>query len=229
MTSCSDNGLWKSDASDSRNYWDAQLKAAKDLMECRRHIQSVLVEIAAQHPLVDGSKPGIEFAARLDKGIQVFHDNTRNGMHAEIYVPGSRHMYNGKEDELSLSEAGVSYLRERGIPDHALHGQDLNIRYKGDSGVYGSADECYVAASYFKDQEFGQLASVCSPAQVMRKALHYIAFGVLPLCYAEPVDVMFHSYVDEAFRGIPHVLFEDHDLQSSDSAGAAVRRAQRRP
>jgi hypothetical protein len=221
--------LWKTDITEARHYWDSQLGVAKDFMMLRSHRKSALIEIAAQHPLIDGRKPGAEFVARLDRGIQLYRSLQEGGMTVEIYVPGSRHVHNGRADEISLSDSGVAYLQAQGVPYQILHGEDLNITYKADAGVYGSADECYVAASYFKDKGFGRFVSIASPAQVMRKALHYIAFGVLPLCYAEPAETMFHNYIEEAFDKIPYVLLGDHDLQSPNSAEAAALRDERRP
>jgi hypothetical protein len=101
--------------------------------------------------------------------------------------------------------------------------------YKGDAGVYNSADECFVAASYFTDRGFAHLISIVSPAQLLRKVLHYAAFGVLPLTYTAPTAEMFHDYVGEIFDKIPYVLLVDHDLQSPGSTASAESRASRMP
>src|SRR5262249_39800186 len=135
----------------------------------------------------------------------------------EIYVPGSIHMFEGRPDKVSLSKAGSEFLGQQGLPLHLIRGDDLNERYKGEDGVYNSADECFVAASYFKDGRFGHLYSVLSPAQVFRKTLHYLEFGVLPLNYTAPSLETFHNYIGEIFEAIPYVLFVDHSLQESDS------------
>ena len=43
-----------------------------------------------------------------------------------------------------------------------------------------------------------------SPAQLMRKTIHYVACGVLPLTHAVPTRSMFHNLlIDEALDGIP--------------------------
>ena len=195
----------------------------------RRDRRSVLIEVAAQHPLVNGSEPGEEFTARLERGKELFEKFRAEGMHVELYVPGSRHVHEGDPDKISLSEAGSFYLKNAGVPAEVIHGEDLNTAYKGTSGVYNSADECFVAASYFKDQGFGRLVSVVSPAQLLRKTLHYAASGVLPTSHTAPTDVMFHDYVEEAFDKIPYVLLVDHDLQSPDSRVAREMRAERQP
>lgn len=189
----------------------------------------MLIEIAAQHPLVNGDQPGDEFSARLNRGVELFDTFRRLAPIVEVYVPGSLHMHGGSPDSVSLSYAGTTYLEAAGIPRSALHGDDLNLTYKGDAGVYNSADECFVTASYFKDQSFGHLVSVVSPAQLLRKTLHYAAFGVLPLSYTAPTEEMFHDYLDEIFEKIPYVLLVDHDLQSPESTAAAALRADRKP
>jgi hypothetical protein len=220
---------WPEDATDARHYWASQFAAARSFMQSRRNERSVLIEIAAQHPLINGDQPGREFTARLDRGIELFRIFRQLNSRVEIYVPGSRHVHEGTPDTVSLSYAGLTYLQATGIPSVALHGDDLNLTYKGDAGVYNSADECFVASSYFKDGGFGRLVSVVSPAQLMRKTLHYAAFGVLPLTYTAPTEEMFHDYVDELFEKIPYVLLVDHDLQSPDSMVANAMRADRKP
>ena len=42
-------------------------------------------------------------------------------------------------DPQSLSQAGGEFLAKLGVPPSAVHGDDLNERYKGDAGVYGMA------------------------------------------------------------------------------------------
>jgi hypothetical protein len=119
-----------------------------------------LIEVSAQHPLVGGTRPDEEFGVRLERGKELRDELMGRGFRVELYVPGSRHKHDGVPDLVSLSSAGTSYLIDSGIPSEVIHGDDLNERYKGAAGVYGSADECFVAASYFKDGEFGLLASV---------------------------------------------------------------------
>jgi hypothetical protein len=208
--------------------WTAKLDAARATMKERAVASSVLIEIAAQHPLVDGVLPNEEFRTRLDRGKELFDAFRASGRAVEVYVPGSRHMFDGQPDLISLSSAGKSYLESLSIPSELIHGEDLNYRYKGTDGVYGSADECFVASQYFKDGLFGTLASVTSPAQMLRKTLHYIAFGVVPQNFTAPTIDSYHDYIDELFLAIPRVLAVDSTLQG-DSKDAERLRAERKP
>jgi hypothetical protein len=110
---------------------------------------------------------------------------------------------------------------------------DLNQRYKGESaahpGVYCSADECFVAASYWRDGGFGHLLSVVSAGQSLRKMLHFIEFGVYPLMHTAPTLVAAHDPAVEAMTLIPSVLFEDASLQGEDSRQAVMFRTERVP
>ena len=107
----------------------------------------VLIEVAAQHPLVDG-KPGEEFEYRLKKGIQIYNNEKGKGNEPIIYVPGSLHSIRNnskwKIDKRTLSEAGRMYLIENGIPAKDIRADEANERFKED-GVYNSGDECLVA------------------------------------------------------------------------------------
>jgi hypothetical protein len=176
--------------------------------------------------LIDGVRPNDEFRSRLERGKELFEDYIIQG-HTEIYVPGSRHTFRGHADQVSLSQAGMSYQVELGVPSGAIRGEDLNYRYKGLDGVYCSADECFVTASYFKDANFGVLVSVVSPAQMVRKTLHYLQFGVIPLNFTVPVLNGFHDFLDELFEIIPRVLITDSTLQ--DGSEARRLRDERKP
>lgn len=211
-----------------RDLWRTKYSAARSFMAMRAGNPRVLIEVAAQHPLTDGVRPNEEFRARLDRGRELF-DRYREGGHVcEIYVPGSRHVVDGVADLVSLSEAGCTYLVEGGVPASAVRGDDLNLEYKGSDGVYGSADECFVAASHYCNGDFGVLVSVCSPAQMIRKTLHYIEFGVVPLNFTAPVMDGFHDYLDELFIRVPYVLAVDARVQG-DSTEARRLRAERKP
>ncbi|MDC0771756.1 hypothetical protein [Streptomyces sp. HD] len=212
-----------------RAAWDKKLEQARELMTARRSQPRTLIEVAAQHPLVDGVHPNEEFAARLDRARELYAELTARGTSVELYVPGSRHMFHGTADKISLSRAGSDYLIASGIPAAHIRGEDLNHRYKGDDGVYNSADECFVTASHFKGGDFGTLMTVLAPGQLHRKMLHYIHFGVLPLPHTAPTLTSFHNYVHEALVELPHVLFEDPDLQAPDSTKANRLRTERCP
>ena len=214
---------------DARREWEDKYESAVSYMESRPRSGRVLLEIAAQHPLVNGLYPNKEFAARLRLGIELYQHHVHDQADVEIYVPGSRHVFDGVADKVSLSSAGIAYLIQNGIPAAVLHGDDLNARYKAEDGVYNSADECFVAASYFKNSNFETLASVVSPGQLIRKTLHYIAFGVIPLTYTAPVKLAFHGYMDELFTEIPFVLLVDATLQDPGSEKAERLRQERRP
>ena len=201
-------------------------------MEERSSVKKALIEVAAQHPLIDGVKPGEEFSARLVRGKEIFLECRRIGMEVEIYVPGSRHMFDGVADKISLSDSGVRFLVERGLPIEFLHGDDLNIQYKSNAplhGVYNSADECFVSAQYFKDRNFGQLLSVLSPIQLPRKALHYIWFGVIPQFYTVPTRKAYHNWIDENLVLVPYVLNDDPDWQESSSYQGNRQRQRKDP
>jgi hypothetical protein len=68
-----------------------------------------------------------------------------------------------------------------------------------------------------------------SPAQLLRKTLHYIACGVVPLNYTAPTEKSYHNYMEEVFEHIPNTLFLDHDLQSPESSRGKELRARRMP
>ena len=156
-----------------------------------------------------------------------------DGSTVEIDVPGSRLMDNGLEDKVSLRAAGCAFLRAHGVPDRALCGDDLNDRYKGPAatqpGVCCSADECYVAASYWRDGGFGRLASIVSVGQMHRKPLHFVEFGVYPFMYTVPTFVIAHDPIHEAMQMIPAVLHDDADLQARNSEPAIAFRRARLP
>jgi hypothetical protein len=213
----------------SYQYWKNKYDSAVDFMKSRQTIPSVLIEIAAQHPLDEGKYPNKEFSRRLLFGRSLYEKAITEGKSVEIYVPGSCHVHNGIADEVSLSVAGTKFLLENGVPENLLHGEDLNKKYKGEKGVYNSADECFVATNYFKDTNFGKLYCVCSPAQMMRKTIHYLEFGVLPLNFTVPLAETHHNYFYEIFEAIPYALFVDPDMQSNDSVKANKLRQERTP
>ena len=202
--------------------WLKKYNKAKSFMQKRSGGNRVLIEVAAQHPLIDGVRPNEEFEKRLMLGIELYEQETQKGNYVEFYVPGSLHQYNGVPDKIELCEAGCKFLREHGIDEKIIHGHDLNEKYKGSDGVYNSADECFVSSKYFVDGNFNFLFSVVSPAQMYRKTLFYIEFGVLPLNFSAPTTNTFHNYIDEIFLHLPNVLFEDHSWQEMYEGGQAL-------
>ena len=213
--------------------WAVKLADARDAVRARQSARSDLIEVAAQHPLINGTRPDPEFVARLQRGAELYRQSLGAGRSAEIYVPGSRLMDKGVADKVTLSTAGTRFLSELGIPAAALHGDDLNDRYKGPDapqpGVYCSADECFVAARYWHDGGFGRLLSVVSAGQLLRKMLHFVAFGVYPLMYSAPTFDAAHDPVGEALDMVPAVMFQDASLQAADSQRAIAFRRARMP
>lgn len=213
----------------AENYWREKYSIAKENMQlCERNGSGILIEVAAQHPLVNGTVPSKEFSQRLDLAAELYKKYTEQNNRVQIYVPGSRHRYNGIADDVSLSSAGVKYLIEKGIPAADLWGENANLQFKGKDGVYNSADECFVAAQLFKQLNAKQLVCVCSPYQAHRKILHYFEFGVVPYCYCTSADAMFHNILTEVFQAIPDVLYVDHSCQNPESERFIQSRKERK-
>lgn len=221
-------------ALDNREYWEEKWRIAK-ASQRHRSGNRILIEVAAQHPLKDGLYPDIEFSARLDFAFQLYNNLHEKNIEVEIYVPGSLHLdFERIPDDCSLSSAGIDYLKNKGIPENCLHGDDLNNRYDRKrkwSGVFNSGDECYIASQYFneKHSQFSNLISVCSPNQLMRKTLFYINQGIIPMIYTVPVNKMFHNFIYELYNAVPDVLSNDNSYQEADSAQAKRSREERMP
>ena len=113
----------------------------------------------------------------------------------EVYTP----------DEIPLSEAGKEYLLKLGIPEEKI--------ITTDDEVYNSTDECKIASRILIENDFAEIICICSPSQLMRKALSYISFGVYPSLRIASCDELFHSYVEEATRNIPILLHGDVELE----------------
>lgn len=182
--------------------WASHYAAAKAAMAERSSLPGTLIEVAAQHPLVEGQHPNEEFSKRLTLAAELYASTP-----SKIYVPGSVHV----PDHISLSRAGKEFLVSLGVNAQDIFSEETNEKYKGREGVYNSTDECFVAASLFRDLGYGHLHCVCSSAQVMRKALSYIKFGCVPYFHTVSCDQMYHDYVDEVFRYIP-ILLDDEAL-----------------
>lgn len=213
----------------AREYWrNKQEKASIEGIKRKSKYHRILIEVAAQHPL-DGDKPDIEFQKRLDYGAKLFDQLTSEGLSVSIYVPGSVHCFNGIQDPVSLSSAGTSYLMKQGVPKDCILGDDMNIRYKADKGVYNSADECYVASQILKDGKYADLYCVCSPNQMLRKQLFYLAFEVIPHFCTVPCDNLAHDAIYELFEAIPDVIYRDHTWQGEDSLNGNRTRLDRMP
>ena len=176
--------------------WKEKEMEAKFKSKGRRNLyKKILVEVAAQHPLKEGKFPGEEYAKRLDISCELM------GEDVYIYLPGSLHV----PDEISLSEAGKEYLLKKGVPEDRI----ITI----EDEVYNSTDECKVASRILLENEFAELICICSSAQLMRKALSYISFGVYPSFKIASCDELFHSYVEEAMRNIHILLNGEEELK----------------
>lgn len=176
--------------------WKEKEMEAKFKSKGRRNLyKKILVEVAAQHPLKEGKFPGEEYAKRLDISCELM------GEDVYIYLPESLHV----PDEISLSEEGKEYLLKKGVPEDRL--------IITEDEVYNSTDECKVASRILVENEFAELICICSPAQLMRKALSYISFGVYPSFRIASCDELFHSYVEEAMRNIPILLNGEEELK----------------
>ena len=210
------------------SYWAAQRDQAmrNSLLNKGRHH---LIEVAAQHPLLPNGDPDVEFAARLDRAVWLYHELVKEDPGAKIYVPGSIHCYKGEPDVCSLSEAGRRYLIRSGIPENAILGEDENKKYKGEDGVYNTADECYVASRIFNNGNYKRLHCVCSPNQIIRKKLFYMVFGLMPFFYTVSTDEMAHDDIYELFHSVPNILMNDHDWQGKDSKDGNRTRRERDP
>lgn len=176
--------------------WKEKEMEAKFKSKGRKNLyKKILIEVAAQHPLREGKFPGEEYAKRLDIACELMNEDTY------IYLPGSLHI----PDEIPLSEAGKEYLLEKGIPEDKMLATE--------DEVYNSMDECEIASRILMENDFAELICICSPAQLMRKALSYISFGVYPSFRVASCEELFHSYVEEATRNIPILLNGEEELK----------------
>lgn len=210
-------------------YWRELFKKAEENTRAALSRKGELIEIAAQHPLNADGTPGAEFAKRLDFGIELYRSLKKENERVKIYVPGSLHSYKGKADIKPLCEAGRAYLISKRIPQEDILADDMNKKYKGNLGVYNSADECFVAAAMFFDDKYRRLHCVCSPNQMARKKLFYIAFGVIPFYYTVNCEEMFHNDIEELLVTLPKTVYGDHTWQDMDKEAAYNSRKERMP
>ena len=179
----------------------------------------VLIEVAAAHPLIKG-KPKPEFKERLLQAIELYNYEKAKGNSPIIYIPGSLHYIEDKEtgeklvDAKPLSEAGKEFLIENGIPEESICANMRNIDYKGEDGVYNSADECYVATQIAKEQGCQRIISITSPVTIYRKALIYNELGYNPEIYSVGTEELNHNYIGELFWSLYITYMNDQDWQS---------------
>lgn len=208
----------------AEKYWKALYETAKQ-NSFMREGETELIEVAAQHPLRPDGRPGKEFARRLDCGIELYRQLQKEGRDVKFYIPGSVHC----QDPCSLSESGRAYLASKGIPEDIILGEEENLRYKGDLGVYNTADECFVASRIFLEGDYRRLHCICSPNQILRKKLFYIAFGVIPFYYTVNTESMAHDDIYELFHSLPNIIMKDQTWQGSDSDEGNRTRKERNP
>ena len=217
----------------AKEYWNNKRAEAMEFMckksQSKQNSNKILIEVAAQHPLKNGTEPNEEFEERLKCAVSLYNNLQNQGKIIKIYVPGSIHKFENKVDSISLSEAGKIYLIKQGIPDDDIFGDEANLKYKGVDGVYNSGDECYVASQLFKDGEYEGLYCICSPMQVMRKTLFYYEFGIIPQCISVSTQVMFHNPIEELLDSLPNVLYKDHNWQDRDGEAFINSRKTRKP
>lgn len=203
-------------------YWAEKYKHA--LQTQVADPKRVLIQISAQHPLVNGDTPNEEFCSRLNAGIALYHELKEHGKQVKFYIPGSTHAENGQLDALPLSEAGKNYLLAQNIPATDIYANDMNIKYKGNDGVYNSADECYVCAKIYIDEGFEELHCFCSPLQVLKNQLFFIENGILAKIYSIPAKNYYHNPFFEAGVMIPEIVFYDHSWQGNSYYGMKSRK-----
>ena len=220
------NPLETPEKSDQEQYWINKREIAKAFMQERKDLDKILIEVASQHPLNRGESPKEEFKTRLDTAVKLSKELGEKKVW--FYIPGSRHKHNGVEDKISLSEAGKNYLLDNGVNANNIYADDANSKYKGEQGVYNSADESFVASQLFKDENFGRMICVCSPYQIMRKAFYYLEFGIIPECYSVPCKDMYHDPISEYFGSLHHTVIEDHNWQCEESEAARNSRIDRK-
>ena len=220
--------------------WSEKQNEAKDNMIAAESTNSkcLLIECAAQHPLNSDGTPGDEFKTRLNRAIQIYKEYCEAGWRVNIYVPGSLHQIKNKQgayvvDPLPLCESGKNYLINNGVDARDILGQEANDRYKGNAGVYCSADECYVSSKLFLDGNYQRFMVICSPAQAMRKTLYYLLFSTMPIVYTEVPQThhiaTFHNYVYEAIKSIPAIIESMDDMQGENCYEAIKMRKDRNP
>ena len=213
----------------AKHYWNLKQKIAHNNMQSHKNCKGILIE-AASMVLSDGVSPNPEFALRLDFAAELYNKLKGSDNFVHIYVPGSLHKSNGVVDQLSLSEAGKRYLVDLGIPAEDILGDEKNLKYKQEEGVYNSADECYVTSSIFLNGDYSELHCCCSPIQVTRKWFYYLEFGVIALIHSVPYknsDVQ--DIVLEQLRSVENVIYNDHSAQSYDSDVFIHSRIERKP
>ena len=220
-------------------WWINKYNESEKYMKLKRiNGTHVLMVSTSQHPLVEdlyGKRTlvGSEFKDRLDK-LYYVSMMCENQLY-EFYIPASIHKDNNQiADDISTSAAAKQYLMYLGLNESIIHGDDLNLKYKGEDGVYNSADESFTATQYFKDnKKFTDIVVICSSDQQLRWELHSIANGVFPIFY----EVQTFESKQRIKRGrgsildptIYYTLFYDPLFNGADSLLRKLTREIRKP
>ena len=191
-----------------KNYYKKALAHTHEILHDNSRV-GTLIEVSAQHPLVNGREPNEEYKARLNKAIELYYLMKKDNIDVKIYVTGSRHTYNSVTDAVSLSTAGRRYLCEQGISPSNIYAEEVEHTYILESGIYCSEDECKATYKLFCDTKYQKLICVCSPIQLMRKYLYYIKLGIAPDMVSVPCENMFHDPIEEIFVNIPKVIYNN--------------------
>jgi hypothetical protein len=208
--------------------WEEKYKAAKKLTAERSSLKSALIEVSTFH-LIDGEKPDHEFIAILNSAAQLYFQKKQELSRVQIILSAGIYKEKGKVTKISPAEAAIRFLIKIGVPREDIIGEEAREEYLKDEGVYSTADESFVAAEYYLNHQIGELYSITDPAQLLRKALHYIWFGVYPLMYATPVKESHHNYIREIYRNIPNVRDMDPTGQDKNTFYYKYTRRERKP
>ncbi len=148
--------------------------------------ETSLIIPAAQHPLVDGERPGPEFEHRLKAGLEQYRKIVDEGGKAEFFLTGNRHhdAASGQTDKVALYDAGALWLLENEVPATDLNGK--NWIDESAELIYSGADEIRVAYGGFRNHaRFLDATYICSPGQRSRASIYALAHG-FPLTVSVP-------------------------------------------
>ena len=210
-------------------YWQNKYEAAMQNMRPAADCHRILIQASAQHPLKEGRYPASEFEKRLRRAAALYAQSIGEGKEVKIYVPGSRHKTETQEDQVSLSQAGKTFLTQLGVPACDIFGDEMNEQYKKESGVYNSADECFVSAEIYKNGNFDKLYCVCSPLQALKDTLYFLENGIAPEILTVSDTKQFHNPYVESAEILPDILHYDHSWQGENSFYGKKSRKERRP
>jgi len=188
--------------------WLRERRAAATALKVERavsHANTQLLIPAAQHPLVEGVKPGKEFENRLAAALRHREATVKAGGRVAFFLTGNRHhdSATGQTDAVALYDAAGKWLLDEGVPAEELHGKDW-IDASSKPQVYNGADEIRVAAEgYQRNARFSDARYFCAPGQSQRAEMYSLAYGL-------PADVVITQSPDieagEQFHaGLQHV------------------------